>query len=146
MTENKIFSVNFMYNRAIAHKNQMISAHTSASTNLKLVHVNRVRLCLWTVDSNGPTVQCPDDMWAQNHDGKMLTGEDWRTWRKTHSSATLSTTNPTLTCNLLSAHHTNPNKWHSKIMIYQIIIIIILKQKLNVHAGCVKNMKRLLTT
>jgi hypothetical protein len=35
--------------------------------------------------------------WIWSSGGMILTGENWRTWRKTFPSATLSTTNPTWT-------------------------------------------------
>jgi hypothetical protein len=35
--------------------------------------------------------------WVQSSGGMTLTGESWSTGRKTHTSDTLSTTNPSLT-------------------------------------------------
>jgi hypothetical protein len=40
---------------------------------------------------------CSSSRWymrVESHDGMILTGENWRTWRKTCPSATLFTTNP----------------------------------------------------
>jgi hypothetical protein len=52
-----------------------------------------MRLCLWTVVTSGPIVQPPGDyMSVESHGGMILTGENWRTWRKTCPNATLSTT------------------------------------------------------
>jgi hypothetical protein len=56
------------------------------------VHVDGVRLCLWTAATNGPIVYPP-----HTHSVMILTEENWWTWRKTGPSATLSTTDPTWT-------------------------------------------------
>jgi hypothetical protein len=54
-----------------------------------------VRLHLWTSATNIYIVHPPDDMSLESQSRMILTGENWRTWRKTCPSATLSTTNPT---------------------------------------------------
>jgi hypothetical protein len=66
--------------------------HNSYCMICLYVHVDGVRLCLWTAATNGPIVYPP-----HKHSVMILTEENWRTWRKTGPSATLSTTNPTWT-------------------------------------------------
>jgi hypothetical protein len=62
---------------------------------LLLVHVDGVRLCLWTAATNGPTVHPQDYIWVWSHGRMILTRETWRTWKEICPSAILSTTNPT---------------------------------------------------
>jgi hypothetical protein len=54
-----------------------------------------VRLCLWTTAINGPIINPTGDVWVCSPGGMTLTGETWRTLRKTCISVTLFTTNPT---------------------------------------------------
>jgi hypothetical protein len=49
---------------------------------------------LWAVATNRPTVHPPDGIWVHSHGG--MTGENWRTQRRTCPSVILST-NPTCT-------------------------------------------------
>jgi hypothetical protein len=48
---------------------------------LLVVHVNGVRLSLWTAASNGPIVH-PQGRCIESYDGMILTGENWRTRRE----------------------------------------------------------------
>jgi hypothetical protein len=50
---------------------------------LVVVHVDGVRLCLWTAVTNESTVHTPGDVNMENHFGMMLTGENRRTRIKT---------------------------------------------------------------
>jgi hypothetical protein len=62
--------------------------------NLPHVHVDGMRLCLWTAATSSPIVHPSHDVWVWRETVEWLTWENQRTQRKTCSSATLSTTNP----------------------------------------------------
>jgi hypothetical protein len=64
---------------------------------IALVHVDGVKLCLWTVATNRPVVHLPGDIWAWGRGRMVLTWVNLRTWRKTCTNAILSATNPTWT-------------------------------------------------
>jgi hypothetical protein len=53
--------------------------------------------CLWTAATDRCIVHPPYDIWVCSLGRMILTRENWRTQRKTHPRATLSTTNPTWT-------------------------------------------------
>jgi hypothetical protein len=59
-----------------------------------LVHLDGVRLCLWTAATSRPIVHSP--RWYMRA-MEWYWWENWRTWRKTCPSATLPTTHPTWT-------------------------------------------------
>jgi hypothetical protein len=58
-----------------------------------VLHVDGVRLRLWTAATNGPFAYPSCDMSMESHGG-ILTGENRRARRKTCPSATLFTENP----------------------------------------------------
>jgi hypothetical protein len=60
------------------------------------VHVDGLRLRLWTVAISGPLVHPPDDIWVGRTTVEWYRWENWRNRRKTYPSATLSTS-PTWT-------------------------------------------------
>jgi hypothetical protein len=62
------------------------------------VHVERVRLCPWTVATNWRIVHLPDDVWAWRESLRNDTDRGKpRHWENTSPSATFSTTNSTCT-------------------------------------------------
>jgi hypothetical protein len=61
-----------------------------------VVHVDGVRLCLWTATSNRPVVH-PQVMRVESHGRMILTGRNQRSRRETCPSATLPSINYTWT-------------------------------------------------
>jgi hypothetical protein len=64
------------------------------STSQKTILNIMARLLLWAVATNCSSPRCY--MSTESHSGMISTGENWRTWRISYPSATMSTTNPTL--------------------------------------------------
>jgi hypothetical protein len=64
-----------------------------------VVHVDGVRLCLWTAASNGSNVHPPGYIYMSmnSYGGMILTEKNRRTWRKTCPNDNLSIINPTWT-------------------------------------------------